>query len=295
MFVSAPIRWSGVLPLAVFIALFGGAAPAATLAPEDDEPFIPGLAATYRDASDATAARLDYQLSFHWVNDSPDPRLAPGEFRVTWQGNLQSVTKGDYRFLVFGTGEVEFKVGGQIVITRRALKNEWHESPATSLPADLVPFELSFRRTTADARLMVCWSGPDFGLEPIPPHALYHPRERTVRDEFARGAALARTLRCGRCHSEERPLSPAPALDRLAGNVSRRWLVDWLVAGEHARKDDDARTPRRMPAMGLTDLQAEAIADWLVSARDANKPRESRPAPAASPGGRNRPAINAKA
>lgn len=294
MLVSAPIRWTRILPLVVLMCTCGGAVSGATLAPEDDEPFLPGLTANYRDAGGNTASRLDYQLSFHWGDATPEPRLAAGNFAATWQGNLQTLTKGDYRFFVFGTGEFELKVAGQVVISRNALKSEWRESPPASLAADLLHFELSFRRTTADARLMVCWSGPDFGLEPIPPHALYHPRERTVRDDFARGAALARTLRCGRCHSDERLLSPAPALDRLAGNVSRRWLIDWLAAGEHARNDNDARPPRRMPAMGLTDTQAEAIADW-IAARESNKPGESRPAPAAVPGGRNRPAINAKA
>ncbi|HTK73929.1 MAG TPA: c-type cytochrome, partial [Gemmataceae bacterium] len=140
----------------------------------------------------------------------------------------------------------------------------------------------------------VCWSGPDFGLEPIPPHALYHPRERTIKDDFARGEALARTLRCGRCHGEEQQSSPAPALDRLAGDMSRQWLVNWLTAGEHVRKDDASRSPRRMPAMGLTDGQAVAIADWLLAARDSDKSRESGPAPKAGPAGRGRPAINAR-
>ncbi|HTK78300.1 MAG TPA: hypothetical protein VL371_23770, partial [Gemmataceae bacterium] len=197
---SASIRWSRVFYLAALLAVFGGPGFGAAIAPEEDEPFLPGLTANYRDPSGTTVSRPDYQLSFHWGDAPPDPRLGAGDFAGIWQGNVQTLTKGDYRFFVFGTGEIELKVAGQVVITRNALKNEWRESTATPLPADLVPFELSFRRTTADARLMVCWSGPDFGLEPIPPHALYHPRERTIKDDFARGAALARTLRCGRCH-----------------------------------------------------------------------------------------------
>jgi mono/diheme cytochrome c family protein len=296
MLVLAPHRSSGILPLAVLVALFvGGTANGMTPAPDDDEPFLPGVAASYRDASGATAARLDHRLSFHWGGAPPDPRLAGGEFHAVWQGRVQTVAKGDYRFFAFGTGEVELKVAGQTVIARQAMRNDWRESPAVSLPADLVPFELSFRGTVSDARLMVCWSGPDFSLEPIPPHALFHPRESSARGEFERGAALARTLRCGRCHAEERLLSPGPALDRLAGNLSRQWLVDWLTTGEHARMDGDARSPRRMPAMGLTESQASSIADWLLAARGLTPPGESKPAPATPQGGRGRPVISARA
>src|SRR5204862_66650 len=43
MVVLAPVRWLRVLALAVLIAPFGGAATGATLAPEDEEPFLPGL------------------------------------------------------------------------------------------------------------------------------------------------------------------------------------------------------------------------------------------------------------
>jgi mono/diheme cytochrome c family protein len=293
MSASAPIRRLGLCPLAILLALSGGAA--AAVAPEDDEPFLRGLTANYRDASGATAARVDYQLSFHWGDATPDPRLGTGDFLASWQGQLQTVAKGDYRFFVFGTGEVELKVAGKTAVARQALRNDWRESSATSLTADLQPFDLSFRRTTPDARLIVCWSGPDFGLEPIPPHSLYHPREHTIKDDFELGAALARTLRCGRCHGEERQSSPAPALDQLAGNVSRRWLVDWLAAGEHARREDDARSPRRMPSMGLTNAQAEAIADWLLATRESAKARETEPAIKASPAGRGRPAVNARA
>lgn len=295
MLVSAPIRWLAVVPLVALGAVLTGGTRAGTLAPEDDEPFLPGLTANYRDATGTTTARLDYQLSFHWGDAPPDPRLAPGDFDATWQGNLQTVTKGDYRFFVFGTGEVELKVAGKVVVARRALRNEWHETQTVSLPAELLPLELSFRRGGPGARLTVCWSGPDFGLEPIPPHALFHARERTVKSDFERGAELARTLRCGRCHAEERQSSPAPALDRLAGNVSRPWLIDWLTAGEHARKDpDDSRSPRRMPAMGLTASQSETIADWLLAAREPIPPRDSKPLQPA-PAWRGRPAINAKA
>ncbi|MHB1424213.1 MAG: hypothetical protein ACYC3I_13640 [Gemmataceae bacterium] len=240
---------------------------------DEDEPFLPGLAANYRDENGHSASRLDYQLAFHWGENPPDTRLTAGAFRASWQGNLLAAPRGDYRFFVFGSGEIELKIAGRVVVARRIVRNDWLESPALTLSADYHPLELSFRRTEKDARLMLLWSGPDFGLEPIPPRFLYHPRAKPVERDIERGRMLARVLRCGRCHGEEQAPPPAPALDRLCGNISRDWLVRWLTDNERA---GDARSPRRMPGFGLSETQAEALADWLLTPREGERAAERR-------------------
>jgi mono/diheme cytochrome c family protein len=240
---------------------------------DEEEPFLPGLAANYRDAQGHTASRLDYQLAFHWGELPPDPRLTAGEFRATWQGNLLTAPRGAYRFFVFGSGEVEWKIAGRAVIPRQIVRSGWLSSPAVTLTADYQPLEVSFRQTEKDARLMLFWSGPDFGLEPIPPRFLFHPREKAIDRDFERGRLLARVLRCGKCHNEEPAPPPAPALDRLCRNISRDWLVRWLTDNERAGEE---RSPRRMPAFGLSATQAEALADWLLEPRGAARAAERR-------------------
>jgi cytochrome c553/cytochrome c5 len=248
----------------------------------DDEPFLPGLVARFRDDRGNTATRLDHRLAFHWGEAAPDPRLVGSAFRVTWEGSLSIPANGDHRFFLFGSGEVELKIAGQVVVARQTLRDAWRESAPVSLAADTHPLELSFRRTSKDARLIALWSGPGFGLEPIPPRALVHPRERVVSNDFERGRALARTLRCGSCHREDGASPPAPALDRLAGNLARSWLVRWLSANEHGRPaQGEPASPRRMPAFGLSGPQAEAVADWLLSGRPADPPASP---PAQQPG-----------
>jgi cytochrome c553 len=231
---------------------------------DEDEPFLPGLIAHYRDVQGHTAERLDHQLAFRWGELPPDPRLTAGEFRASWQGNLLSVSRGDYRFFIFGCGEIELKIADHGVIARQTVRNGWVSSSAVSLTADYHALELDFRRTEKGARLMLLWSGPDFGLEPIPARFLSHPRQKPVERDFERGRLLARVLHCGRCHGEEIPSSPAPALDRLSGNLSPDWLVRWLTDNEHG---SDERSPLRMPALGLSDKQAVALADWLLQPR----------------------------
>jgi hypothetical protein len=244
----------------------------------DDNPFRSGLVASYRDSKGNTVTRVEHQLAFHWREAPPDPRLADGEFHATWQGSLFAQERGDYRFFLFGTGEVELNLAGQVIVPRQTLRHAWQQSPSVALTAGRQPVELSYRKVDKDAQLVVLWSGPSFGPEPIPPRFLVHPRERSVAPAFERGWLLARTLRCDHCHGGEQP-PPAPALDRLAGNVSRDWLVRWLVAGEHAKPDDDRRqdqkepaAPRRMPAFGLSAAQADAIADWLLVSRKPDNP-----------------------
>ncbi len=243
---------------------------------DEDEPFLPGLVADYRDANGHTAKRLDYQLAFPWGESPPDPRLIGGEFRAVWHGHLLTTSRGDYRFFVFGRGEVELKIAGRVAIARQIVRNSWASSPVISLTADYHTLEMSFGQTEKDARLMLLWSGPDFRLEPVPARFLYHPRQQSVERAFERGRLLARVLRCGRCHGEDRPSSPAPALDHLSGNLSRAWLVRWLTDNEPG---GDERSPRRMPALGLSTTQAEALADWLLMPRESQRDTErpSRP------------------
>jgi len=232
----------------------------------DDDPFAPGLTAAYRDAQGHTASRIDHQLSFHWAEAAPDPRLDPGEFRATWLGHLLVGVPGNHRFLIFGSGEVALKIAGREVLARQILRNEWRETPPVPLAAEYLPLELSFRRTEKEARLMVLWSGPRFGMEPIPPRFLFHQPERSPGSAFERGRLLARALRCGHCHAGEQPSPLAPALNHLGGGLSRQWLEQWLIADAQP----ETSAPRRMPAFGLSPTQAEAVADWLLTAGTAD-------------------------
>lgn len=279
----------GLLPLLpqLLLTLAATASAARAQEPGDDEPVRSGLVVALRDGGGNTAVRVEPQLAFDWGEAAPDPRLNPGEVRATWRGELLVQGRGDYRFAVFGAGEVELKIAGKVVVARRRLRSEWHHAPPVALPAGRQPLELSFRRTEKGARLMVLWAGPQFGLEPIPPRHLTHDRRQSPANDFERGRLLAHALRCARCHDDDFTPQPAPALDRLSGNLSRDWLVRWLAAGEHpSQGKDEAASPRRMPAFGLSAAQAEAVADWLLVRRPGADPApvKEQPKPMPPPG-----------
>ncbi len=266
----------------LFLVVFVAVVPPALADDElEDEPYLPGLAALYRDAKGNAATRLDAQIAFHWSDAPPDARLTAGEFRATWRGHLFASPRGDYRFYLFGRGEIELKIADRVVLARQTLRDGWASSQAVPLTSDYHTLELSYRRTEPNARLMLLWSGPDFGIEPIPPRALVHPRETRIESDFERGRLLARVLRCGRCHAEEQPPRLAPALDRLAGNLSPAWLKRHLTTGAHTANE---RSPRRMPSFDLTEEQASTLADWLLMPRrtqtsSPSPPREDKPRP----------------
>lgn len=152
--------------LFVTAAVISFAVPSAYAEPDDD-PYLPGLIARYRDAK-TIALRIDRQPSFDWGGAAPDARLTSGAFQVSWHGRLNVETRGEHRFYIHGCGEVELKVGGREVIKKQPVQRSWCESPPIELAADLTPVDLSFRRTGDDAAISLFWSGPNFGLEPMP-------------------------------------------------------------------------------------------------------------------------------
>ncbi|HZN36943.1 MAG TPA: c-type cytochrome [Pirellulaceae bacterium] len=267
-------RWFG--SLAIFLAL---AQPCAAQDGDDEQPYLPGLLATYEDASARQARRLDDAIAFDWKETLPDPRLSKSAFTSRWQGLLLAQGAGEYRLHVFATGQVEVRLAGKVAIQRQRLKEAWAVSQPLTLSFDHHPLEVEFQQTEASARIALFWSGPQFALEPISPRSFWHDRKATVSSDFERGRLLAAALRCGACHQHEasEPVMPAPSLANLAGNIQPQWLIDWLMESGHETKELDAGQPlpalRRMPSLGLPRDDAEAIAAYLLP------PGEKRPKP----------------
>jgi mono/diheme cytochrome c family protein len=232
----------------------------------EDSPHRPGLVATYS-AAVQSVVRTDEIVAFDWQDAACDSRLPAGEFSANWHGRLWAQGAGVYRLACFAQGEVELKLAGKTVISGRATQPQWLESEPLTLEFDYHPLELTFRKTQPTAQCSLFWSGPDFRLEPIPARFLLHDRDSRRADvapaiDFQRGRQLAAALRCAACHQDPAAShSPAPALDRLSGNIHQPWLVEWLTS--HTANDSKA-SPRRMPDLGINRQEAEAIAAWLL-------------------------------
>ncbi|MEX2174362.1 MAG: c-type cytochrome [Pirellulaceae bacterium] len=273
-------------PLANWLAcgLLLVAAPAYSQDEADDEesPYRPGLVATYSvPASSASPAgpisRVDEVLAHDWGQAAPDPRLPAGPFQAVWKGRLWTQVPGPYRLQVYAAGgRVSIRLADKEVIAAAADEPQWLSSDALDLGFDRHPLEVRFEKTGDEARLALYWSGPGFVLEPVPARFLLHDREISPANDFERGRRLATALRCAACHQEpaDSQALPAPALDRLAGQIHLEWVAGWLAPDEPAREGEapaEPRLVRRMPHFGLSQEEAADIAAWLVRPPPADK------------------------
>jgi mono/diheme cytochrome c family protein/glucose/arabinose dehydrogenase len=277
--------------LAGMILVLSGAAcagPSALASDDDDEPeFRPGLIARYTGSDGKTHTRLDAQVAFVWDDRSPDSRVPPGPFQSLWRGQVFCQVAGSYRFSIYAAGHVQLVLDGKVLLDAEAPEPAWLESEPVACEFGQHPIELSYRNTTKTARIGLYWTGPQFQREPLSERWLSHPAKETPSDRFAQGQLLVHALRCAACHAlpgAGTPL-PAPALDRLSGNISPDWLIDWLASrasqsaaskstapAEAVSADPAPAEPsaseqlvRRMPHLGLTAAEARDVAAYLLA------------------------------
>ncbi|MFN0018810.1 MAG: c-type cytochrome [Pirellulaceae bacterium] len=237
---------------------------------DEEEPYLPGLIAEYSDRSQHSFRRLDEAIAFHWDDAAPDRRIAADNFDVRWHGRIFAQGAGEYRLAVHASGEVEVKLAGKVVIARQEAAG-WVFSAPVTLEFDRHELEVSFRKTKSPSHISLYWSGPQFGLEPVPPRFLMHDRKEAVSTAYQRGEMLATALRCAACHREENDPQPtaAPSLLHLSGNVGEEWLQTWL--SDHGREQTSVQ--RRMPSFGFSANEAKAITAYLLAVPpDKNSP-----------------------
>ncbi|MBS0264003.1 MAG: c-type cytochrome [Planctomycetes bacterium] len=234
---------------------------------EDDDEFVPGLTARYTVAGQ-TLDRIDRDIHFDWGKQSPDARLPAGPLSVHWQGRLLARGSDPHAFHLFLCGTATVRLNDRVVVSGTRDTPSWVAGELVDLGEGEPRIEITYQQTGDSALIRLFWSSPKFPTEPVPPQALFRSTPRRELDQVARGAELFATLRCQACHrdSADEVPAPAPALAKHGVEVDRNWLVDWLVSPtRHAGQS-------RMPALGFSQAEAAAIADYLV------KPAAAEPA-----------------
>jgi len=293
------------------------ALPAASVAQDEDEEEIwerlrPGLLAEYAPVENGPPAsstksirRIDDQLAFAWGGHAPDARLASPRFRGTWTGRLFTIVRGEYRLYLYAApGHLRVKLLDQVLYDGDLATEGWADCQPIQLSYGYHPLEVQYQPSTDQARIALYWSGPQFQLEPVANRYLFHDPPGENLRAFEEGQRLAHALRCAACHTagnagqavnsdEPIPARPiaAPSLAKLAGNVHRGWLIEWLTAQPAADQkegfsEDQVPPPaRRMPHFQLSADDAQAVAAYLLANGEppAKKPAQkpaSQPAPA---------------
>jgi cbb3-type cytochrome oxidase cytochrome c subunit len=278
--------------LAGWPALVGGAAPDAEVA--DDDP-RPGLVATYADGPAAGAVevtRLEPTVALALgAGEAPHPRLAADGGTVHWEGYLNVLRAGNYRFQAVVRGRFRLRLDGKEVLAAEGKD----ATPATQdsgeirLEAGTHPLLVDFTRLPGAARLELSWRPPGFAREPLPYDAVGHlPNQVSAKlrnDTLAEhGRLLAEERNCTSCHRPEDGDRMARGLEKRQGadlsQVGRRvhpgWIYRWLEAPQKLRPG--AAMPQLFSDDDAGRVERYAVACYLASLGGPLRP-DDRPAP----------------
>jgi cytochrome c2 len=278
--------WLGLICATVAVALWTASlATSAAAADDDADDYPPGLVAKYfSPAQNGQPARrferVDADLQFAWHTASPDSRILPKEFEVLWTGKLLVRAEGKYRLHLYVLGAASVVVDGRTVVEGERDSVGWLDGAETQLDFGERDVVVTFRKTQPQATVRLFWSARDsFPIEPIPPQVLFHDEARTDLKRLERGGELFSSLRCNRCHVREHdlPSPPGPDLARVATDLNRDWLVQWLQRSRAHALPEAARHAERdgyvMPSFGFTNDEATAVAAFLIEQSLREKPK----------------------
>jgi cbb3-type cytochrome oxidase cytochrome c subunit len=241
-----------------------------------------GLVATYRDAAKPTPAevmRLEPGIALALkAGEAAHPRLRVDGGSVLWQGYVNVLRRGAYRFQVRLRGRFLLRVAGKEVLAaevtdeRPALK----ESADVLLEAGVHPLAAEFTRLPGDARVELFWESKHFRREPLPYDHLGHladktPARLTADALIERGRYLVEESACVRCHhsAKENPIAKGfvsrsgPDLSNVGRRARPAWLMRWLESPQHLRPG--AAMPEMFSADEAGRVERFAVTRYLVS------------------------------
>ena len=257
---------SRISPPATYVVmvllLLGGVNKSAV---SDEEMTRPGLFANFSDSS-TIVQKVDDRIAFDWTDSSPDSRLGE-DFQAKWRGHVLIRQPGKHTFHAMVSGRVTIVVDETLVLQAEG-ENLFHSAEPVELSAGDHSVEISFQRTsTADARLQLFWSSPEFTLEPLPADVLSHDATDSKIGDQESGRILADAMRCSACHTGLADASTlkAPSLKHInetpLDDVIRR-LMDPKAVNKHSV----------MPSFGLNAAEARDVALFLMNAADKESP-----------------------
>lgn len=272
-----PGTWRNLIRIALVLAIGGlcfGRAPLFAQDEEDDETKRPGLVATYsHKTGDVAFVRLDGVPAVRLAaGESPDPRLASDEWKVTWRGVLEVLRPGKHRFWIERSGGIEIKLDGQAIFAAKAGAPEATETGEINLKFGYHPLEITFVPIEADARLKIEWSGENFSREPLSAFALGHMKDQAPpADPFIAGQLLVEEHSCVSCHTPTKDAKissavakrPGPHLTNAGKRLKAGWIFHWLD-NPHAMRPE-AVMPKLFPAGRQGEIERYVIATYLAS------------------------------
>ncbi|MFM7073277.1 MAG: hypothetical protein ACKO38_15935, partial [Planctomycetota bacterium] len=208
---------------------------------EDENPFLPGLLAEYRDGAgrawrrlDATPSLASPRLAESRLN-APSPPTVLSGLKVQWRGLLEVQAETTHRLAIFGVGRATVRLDGKVVVQLDATEPGWQVSEPLPLVFQRYPLTVDYETLDSKAapgasanpaqppRFSLFWSSDQFPLEPIAARHFQHARVENAKqvvetNRTSHGHDLVRALRCDACH---RVGSTSPANDDIAAGTPR--------------------------------------------------------------------------
>ncbi|MFN9718131.1 MAG: PA14 domain-containing protein [Planctomycetota bacterium] len=235
----------------------------ATISIADNDVVIQyGLLGTYYDNQDFTAPRLtrmDPQVSFNWGSRSPAQQIGKDTFSIRWNGQLQAIGAGNYRFRTYSDDGVRVLINGQTVIDNWTVhRATYNTSGLISLKAgQLVDIQVDYFENSGSAVMRLEWQRPGqtaFAVipktqfrapRPIPVRPVSTPTSNilsalmsaTTSTELPSGAATSAVVTSGLRHRAAPSVSPISGLikDIAQGDWNKQADQFWTIA----RIDDE--------------------------------------------------------
>jgi len=283
---------TGLRTLPVLIAvLTATAGPVAAVEPEDLRRSLITHFLDPEGKGAITLFRLEPTIALAWqAGESGHPRLRADGGKVTWQGHLNIVQAGPYRFSVRLRGDFRLTVAGKEVLNAAVAE----ASPALKQSAEVVleagvhPIAGEFTRRPGSARVELLWKGPGFREEPLPYDVVGHlpsqaPDQLKKDTLVEQGRFVAEELSCVKCHQADETYKMArtlgwrlgPDLSEVGQRIHPGWIERWLQSPRTLRPGSV------MPEMFSDDQTAKterhAVARYLASLGGPVKPNPKSP------------------
>lgn len=266
--------WQTTLGLLVAIVW---TAPALAQDEIDVEKLRPGLIATFRDTKSAVEiVRVEPAIALMLKGgETVHPRLAAHGGTARWDGYINILRPGTYRFSANLWGKFRLQIQGKDVLAGRV-----HVSTVTGvevkLEAGIFPVAAEFTRTDDAARIELFWQLANARREPLGHELFFHLPAKAhaqlkTHQLHERGRLLAEEHACASCHQPRDADQLArgllsrrgPDLSQVGGRVHADWIEEWLEAPHKVRPG------AVMPQLFADDAEGrrerQAVAHYLAT------------------------------
>lgn len=239
------------------------------------EGLTPGLIGRYG-SGEFIRSRVDRDIAFEWGQASASPEDARTPISAEWSGVMLVRSETAYRFSAFAQGQVTVVIDGQTVLEASADTPGWLHGPETPLAFGFLPITITFHGAAEGAVCKLFWASPQFPLEPLPQHLLFHEADDAATRLVERGRVLFDAHRCNRCHvrGDTLPSNEAPPFIAVAADINPDWITAKL------RHQNPEAADAKMPVYGYSQEEATAIGAWLWAINQPPRIAPLRPAEA---------------